>query len=97
MHEAFAFHPSRTYGRDRQDHRQADKPNFTAAKTSALQNLGRSLAEPSLIARYTALDPIAKDAFQERAAILEYQDGMTRPQAELEALRMVMHTIQQGL
>ena len=97
MYEAFAFRPSRTYGRVRQDHRQADKPNFTAAKTSALQNLGRSISEPSLIARYMALDGTAQDAFQERAAILEYQNGMSRPQAELEAFRMVMHTIQQGL
>ena len=71
--------------------------------TSPLKDLARCKAEPgtllndvsrpsqmSLVARYMALHPIARDAFEERAAILEHDAGLSRQDAEAEAFRLVM-------
>lgn len=49
--------------------------------------------EPSLISSFMALDPVANDAFEERAAILEYVEGLPRAEAELLAFRRVMTAI----
>ncbi len=63
--------------------------NSTAPTGALLQQL--SLMSPmSLVAKYMALDNIARELFEERAAILEYDAGLPRPEAEAEAFRMVM-------
>ncbi len=36
-----------------------------------------------------ALDPAEREAFEERAAIAEFDGGMSRPVAECEATRMI--------
>lgn len=47
-------------------------------------------SQTSLVARFMSLHPIAKDAFEERAAILEYEGGFHRREAEAEAMRMTL-------
>lgn len=44
----------------------------------------------SLVARFMSLDPVARDAFEERAAILEFDSGFTREEVEAKAFQMVM-------
>ncbi|EAR50309.1 hypothetical protein OG2516_07178 [Oceanicola granulosus HTCC2516] len=73
------------------------------AKHAALADLANCDSEPgslvwqlshpsqmSLVARYMALDDTARDAFEERAAILEHDAGLPRPAAETLAFREVM-------
>lgn|GEM_PF-5407983 len=45
----------------------------------------------SQVAKFMALDPVARDAFEERAAILEYEAGFSREEAELRAFQLVVH------
>lgn len=47
-------------------------------------------SQRSLVASYMALDPIARELFEERAAILEYEAGLARADAERQAFHMVM-------
>ncbi|MEO1798634.1 MAG: hypothetical protein AAFR53_16760 [Pseudomonadota bacterium] len=54
-----------------------------------LGSLMSHMSRPSLVAQFMSLDPIAKEAFEERAAILEYESGLSRPKAEAKAMRMV--------
>lgn len=48
------------------------------------------VSQKSLVARFMDLDPIAKELFEERAAILQYEAGLSRPDAETTAFRLVM-------
>ncbi|WP_299680589.1 hypothetical protein [uncultured Roseobacter sp.] len=48
------------------------------------------LSQKSLVAKFMALDPIANDAFEERAAMLQFDAGMSREEAEREAFIQVM-------
>lgn len=52
--------------------------------------------KPSLIAQYFDLDPIARDCFQERAAIYEFEAGMPRDEAERKALREIMAKLREA-
>lgn len=44
----------------------------------------------SLIAQFMALDPVALELFEERAAILEYDAGLPRDEAKRRAFAMVI-------
>lgn len=50
-------------------------------------------SQESLVAKFMALDPIAYDRFNERAAILQYDVGMTRAEAERRAYRDVLQSL----
>ncbi|MDW3223012.1 MAG: hypothetical protein R8G34_09040 [Paracoccaceae bacterium] len=54
------------------------------------------VSQMSLVAKFMALDPIARDAFEERAAILEYDAGLTRAEAERQAFILVMEAYGDG-
>ncbi|WP_227268735.1 hypothetical protein [Roseobacter weihaiensis] len=72
----------------------ATSPHATA---NPLQNRANSnLSQKSLVAKFMALDSIARDAFEERAAILQFDAGMSRDEAEREALIQVMATYRRG-
>ncbi|MEP0960658.1 MAG: hypothetical protein ABJQ70_19100 [Roseobacter sp.] len=55
-----------------------------------------NLSQKSLVAKYMALDPEARDAFEERAAILEYDAGLSRAEAERQAFIEVMDAYRDG-
>lgn len=63
--------------------------NFNAPLGSFMSHI----TKPTLIGKYMALDPLVREVFQERAAILEYDAGFSRDEAERRALRMVMDRI----
>lgn len=65
--------------------------NHDQMSTSKQQESRKS--QESLVAKFMALDPIAHDRFNERAAILEYDAGMTRAEAERKAYRDVMQAL----
>jgi hypothetical protein len=66
-----------------------DLLNRKAEPGTILHDLSQA-SQISLVARYMALHPIARDAFEERAAILEHDAGLSRQDAEAEAFRLVM-------
>ncbi len=76
--------PSRSRASPLEELAKCDAPHG-----SLLQQLSRP-SQMSLVARYLALEPMACDAFEERAAILEHDAGLSRQEAEAEAFRMVM-------
>lgn len=92
-HEAAGNAPS---AQDPRAHTPRPKPsliaklaNSNAPPGSLLQQLS-PMSPMSLVAKYMALDDVARELFEERAAILEYDAGLPRPEAEAEAFRMVM-------
>ena len=54
-----------------------------------------ALSQQSLVAKYMALDPVALDAFEERAAILQFDAGLSREDAERQAFIQVMEAFRQ--
>lgn len=54
------------------------------------------VSQMSLVAKFMALDPIARCAFEERAAILEYDAGLSRAEAERQAFILVMDAYRDG-
>lgn len=54
------------------------------------------VSQVSLVAKFMALDPIARDVFEERAAILEYDAGLSRAEAERQAFIQVMDAYRDG-
>ncbi len=67
------------------------------ATDNTLTQLRKSdLSQKSLVAEYMALDPVALDAFEERAAILQYNAGMSRAEAERQAFIQVMQAFRDG-
>ena len=70
------------------------KTNSTAGYVSRHQGQLQHRSQMSLVAKYMALDPVALHAFEERAAILEFDQGFTREVAEMEAFRRVMKEFQ---
>lgn len=54
------------------------------------------VSQMSLVARYMALDPLALELFEERAAILEYDAGLSRSEAERRAFAFVMARYRDG-
>ena len=66
----------------------ADLPDLTKLIQHVHQK--KRLSQMSLVARFMSLDPVARDAFEERAAILEFDAGFTREEAEAKAFQMVM-------
>lgn len=61
-----------------------------------MQSENRRRPQMSLVARYMALDPTARDLFEERAAVLEYDAGLPRPEAERRAFAMVVARYRDG-
>lgn len=57
-----------------------------------IKNRNSALSQKSLVAKFMALDPIAHELFEERAAIQEYDAGLSRADAEREAFIQVMQT-----
>lgn len=63
----------------------------SAATVKSLPKIRNSaLSQKSLVAEYMALDPVIQDAFEERAAILQYEAGLSREEAERRAFIQVM-------
>lgn len=54
------------------------------------------MSQMSLVARYMALDPNARDIFEERAAILQFEAGFSRADAERRAFALVMERYRDG-
>ncbi|MEP1613532.1 MAG: hypothetical protein ABJL72_16635 [Roseobacter sp.] len=72
-----------------------DEPALATAK-ALTPNRNSTLSQMSLVAKFMALDPIALDAFEERAAILEYDAGLSRADAEREAFTQVMQAFREA-
>lgn len=71
-----------------------DLPDLTASMR--VHKKQERMSHMSLVAKFMALDPITRDLFEERAAILEESSGMTRHQAERMAFKMVMQAHQKA-
>ncbi|MEL7213266.1 MAG: hypothetical protein AAGK92_11420 [Pseudomonadota bacterium] len=96
-----------TFDMDVADNRASSPPTLEPATNTGYQpqkttdntltQLRKSdLSQKSLVAEYMALDPIALDAFTERAAILQYDAGISRAEAEREAFIHVMQAFRDG-
>ncbi len=72
------------------------KNETSRATSKALTKIRNSaLSQKSLVAKFMALDPIALDAFEERAAILEFDAGLSRADAEREAFFQVIQAFRE--
>ena len=63
-------------------------------RTTPLGARVSQLSRKSLVAKFMALDELARDAFEERAAILEIEGGLPRDKAEAKALAMIIKAYQ---
>ncbi len=84
-----------------QTHNELNSPkpantNSTIGFSAYYQGPLQHRSQMSLVAKYMALDPVAFHAFEERAAILEFDQGFTKEEAEMEAFRRVMKEYQES-
>lgn len=61
-----------------------------ATDNTLMQKRKSELSQKSLVAKYMALDPNVHDAFEERAAILQFDAGLSCAEAERQAFIEVM-------
>lgn len=93
MIEYFKFQPGKQVVPAAKETTSAPSQPETERHSTVSNHMRRMVAkatQPSLIAKFMALDPIINDAFEERAAILEYDAGVPRAEAEFRAFREIM-------
>lgn len=95
MHKLFTFKYDAKSASAPSQSRGASATNTDAKRTVATDKpligiKNTVLSQQSLVAKYMALDPVALDAFEERAAILQFDAGLSREEAERQAFFQVM-------